>query len=246
MDRCCPLRSFEWQRRCGCPAPGAGQASAPPSRDFRPRGRRALARPVVGGRGQGAAVHRGRDGAARGCRLRHHCTAEGQVGTPDGDINPGQRLYGGFLSERAASSDYRGQLGLISTIRKDFQKLIELMDDWRKKPDDKARRPIDRIVLYIDDLDRSRMAFGYIPRHQDDQGGDRHPRLQGLTAHRPVTGRSDLPRRGQAWTLKPGLPTPSPGDKITFGLPKVGLHSAPATVRCKHHRTWGRQRWPRK
>jgi KAP family P-loop domain len=77
----------------------------------------------------------------------------GELGRELVDINPGQRLYG-FLSERAASSDYRGRLGLISTIRKDFEKLIELMDEWRKKPDDKARRPIDRIVLYIDDLDR--------------------------------------------------------------------------------------------
>ncbi|MET0684016.1 MAG: P-loop NTPase fold protein [Solirubrobacteraceae bacterium] len=72
-------------------------------------------------------------------------------------LDPGRRLYS-FVAERAASEDYRRQLGLISTIRKDFEALIGLMDEWRAaekkggKPD--GRRPIDRIVLYIDDLDR--------------------------------------------------------------------------------------------
>ena len=72
-------------------------------------------------------------------------------------LDPGRRLYS-FVAERAASEEYRGQLGLISTIRKDFEALIGLMDEWRAtekkggKPD--GRRPIDRIVLYIDDLDR--------------------------------------------------------------------------------------------
>jgi hypothetical protein len=78
----------------------------------------------------------------------------GELGRELVDVNPGQRLYT-FLSERAASNDYRGELGLISTIRKDFQQLIKLMDEWKKHPDEKAgHRPIDRIVLYIDDLDR--------------------------------------------------------------------------------------------
>jgi KAP family P-loop domain/Trypsin-like peptidase domain len=77
----------------------------------------------------------------------------GELGRELVEINPGQRLYG-FVTERAGSGDYRGQLGLISTIRRDFQQLIKLMDQWRKHPDNEARRPIDRIVLYIDDLDR--------------------------------------------------------------------------------------------
>ncbi|MEU4689972.1 P-loop NTPase fold protein [Actinoplanes sp. NPDC023714] len=77
----------------------------------------------------------------------------GELGRELVDVNPGQRLYR-FLSERAASGDYRSRLGLISTIRRDFQQLIKLMDDWRSTPDDDARRPVDRIVLYIDDLDR--------------------------------------------------------------------------------------------
>jgi KAP family P-loop domain len=44
----------------------------------------------------------------------------------------------------------------VSIIRKDFQQLVELMADWRENPeaDGLPRRPMDRIVLYIDDLDR--------------------------------------------------------------------------------------------
>ena len=38
------------------------------------------------------------------------------------ELTPGQRLYR-FVAERAASDTYRGQLGLISTIRKDFEQL---------------------------------------------------------------------------------------------------------------------------
>ena len=79
----------------------------------------------------------------------------GELGTELAEASPGQRLYR-FVSERAASDDYRGQLGLISIIRKDFEQLVSLMKEWRErgKQDSNAPRPIDRIVLYIDDLDR--------------------------------------------------------------------------------------------
>lgn len=78
----------------------------------------------------------------------------GELGRELAALRPGQRLYG-FVSERATSQDYLRELGLVSTIRRDFEHLIELMDDWRTTPDDNSRkRPIDRIVLYIDDLDR--------------------------------------------------------------------------------------------
>jgi hypothetical protein len=68
---------------------------------------------------------------------------------------PGQHLYR-FVAERAASDTYRGQLGLISTIRKDFEQLTELMKEWRAAGAgaDDPKQAIDRIVLYIDDLDR--------------------------------------------------------------------------------------------
>ena len=55
----------------------------------------------------------------------------GQLGQQLAELAPGQRLYG-FLAERAASGDYAGNLGLISTIRKDFEKLIKLLKESRE------------------------------------------------------------------------------------------------------------------
>lgn len=70
------------------------------------------------------------------------------------NLAPGKRLYS-FVHERVSSGDYGRQLGLISMIRHDFETLVEIMNDWRKHPElhgtDEA---VDRIVLYIDDLDR--------------------------------------------------------------------------------------------
>lgn len=70
-------------------------------------------------------------------------------------MTPGRRLYS-FVTKRARGDDYRGHLGLISTVRKDFLQLNALMKDWRHRRDrgEQAPLPIDRIVLYIDDLDR--------------------------------------------------------------------------------------------
>lgn len=63
------------------------------------------------------------------------------------------RLLTDFITERSASNDYRSQLGVIATIRRDFEQLAELME---LPPEGGAEGPppIDRIVLYIDDLDR--------------------------------------------------------------------------------------------
>ncbi|SRR6266568_1552114 len=69
------------------------------------------------------------------------------------ELSPGQRLYA-FIAERATSEDYRRQLGLIATIRRDFERLARLQEQWRNDKDGRSPRPIDRIVLYIDDLDR--------------------------------------------------------------------------------------------
>jgi hypothetical protein len=60
-----------------------------------------------------------------------------------------------FIEERATSTDYREKLGLLALIREDFSSLSIKMKDSRDKNldlDDPGR--IDRIVLYIDDLDR--------------------------------------------------------------------------------------------
>ncbi|MBS1727351.1 MAG: hypothetical protein JST51_11570 [Armatimonadetes bacterium] len=53
-----------------------------------------------------------------------------------------------FIAKRLESDDYRKHLGLISTIRDDFN---VLQDRLAKKEGEKS---VDRIVLYIDDLDR--------------------------------------------------------------------------------------------
>jgi hypothetical protein len=75
----------------------------------------------------------------------------GELGRQLAELTPGRRLYA-FLAERSSGEDYRGNLGLISTIRKDFEKLVALMTE--PADDGEGSRPPDRIVLYIDDLDR--------------------------------------------------------------------------------------------
>ena len=64
-------------------------------------------------------------------------------------INAGGLVYD-FLKERQASSAYLAHLGLISTIRQDFEDLDSLLTDLNTF----GTRRIDRIILYIDDLDR--------------------------------------------------------------------------------------------
>ena len=65
-----------------------------------------------------------------------------------------------FIMERANSSDYKQHLGLISLIRNDLEKLNDYLNP-KPNPEtgiiEETRKPIykiDRIVLYIDDLDR--------------------------------------------------------------------------------------------
>lgn len=52
-----------------------------------------------------------------------------------------------FLADRTKSDDYRKHLGLISTVRGDFESLARRLGD-------PANAQVERIVLYIDDLDR--------------------------------------------------------------------------------------------
>jgi KAP family P-loop domain len=72
------------------------------------------------------------------------------------ELSPGRNLYR-FLAERSAR--YQSQLGVVSVLRRDFEQLVALMTAWKLAWADEAtrkeeHRPIDRIVLYIDDLDR--------------------------------------------------------------------------------------------
>jgi hypothetical protein len=64
-------------------------------------------------------------------------------------INAGGLVYD-FLKNRARDIRYLDKLGLISVIRQDFETLGELLKDWKINGKDS----IERIILYIDDLDR--------------------------------------------------------------------------------------------
>jgi hypothetical protein len=89
-------------------------------------------------------------------------------------IDSGGLVYD-FLEGKVRDSRYLDRLGLISVIRQDFEQLAILLEDWRKHGAKSSRvasgdksnqdnsgkgdgswdtRPIQRIVLYIDDLDR--------------------------------------------------------------------------------------------
>ena len=57
-----------------------------------------------------------------------------------------------FLTDRMSSEDYRKHLGLISTIRQDLESLTKRLG--KKQETDSKFKPVDRIILYIDDLDR--------------------------------------------------------------------------------------------
>lgn len=74
-----------------------------------------------------------------------------------------------FIRRRRESSDYRQHLGVIASARRDFEELSRLLASSRREASedgarsdepplseaDRARLPrVDRIVLYIDDLDR--------------------------------------------------------------------------------------------
>jgi hypothetical protein len=63
------------------------------------------------------------------------------------EIKSGKRLLK-FIEDRHKSTDYKKHLGLISLIREDFKELKNQLDKNKENP------IIDKIILYIDDLDR--------------------------------------------------------------------------------------------
>ncbi|HEY0143719.1 MAG TPA: P-loop NTPase fold protein [Thermoanaerobaculia bacterium] len=69
------------------------------------------------------------------------------------ELSRGRRLAR-FISERAESDDYRRLLGVLATVRNDFSTLSELMQPEEGESPIPNEFRIDRIVLYIDDLDR--------------------------------------------------------------------------------------------
>ena len=76
----------------------------------------------------------------------------------DIDNTSSSRILAEFIEDRAAASDYRRHLGLLALIRRDFEKLRDLFEQQRKEENEgtevEDKKKINRIVLYIDDLDR--------------------------------------------------------------------------------------------
>ncbi|WP_246779449.1 P-loop NTPase fold protein [Rhizobium sp. BK313] len=62
------------------------------------------------------------------------------------------RLLAAFVTSRATSIDYTQHLGLPTRIRRDLEELEAHLVEVAKDP--KSPRRVDRIVLFIDDLDR--------------------------------------------------------------------------------------------
>lgn len=93
--------------------------------------------------------------------LEQQLTLEAEALRPD-------RRLSRFIEARARSADYRGQLGLVSLARRDFRELSDIFADREalqaklqalKDPKDvedlqRLSDSIDRIVLFVDDLDR--------------------------------------------------------------------------------------------
>ena len=69
------------------------------------------------------------------------------------EIDEGRSLSK-FILERVQADDYRKYLGLIASVRKDFERLDKLLPTGAAKGRGGGLVPIERIILYIDDLDR--------------------------------------------------------------------------------------------
>ncbi len=70
------------------------------------------------------------------------------------EIKSGKRLIN-FIKDRNNNKEYQNQLGIISWIRKDFERLNDIMLEQKEFEDkEEGAFQIDRIILYIDDLDR--------------------------------------------------------------------------------------------
>lgn len=110
--------------------------------------------------------------------LRRQAEADTRVREAEAKLDEASvaKLLASFIQDRAASTDYRKHLGVLALVRNDFETLSGLIEEenWHLSPDgaDDGRYPgktrfatpeqegvnaasrINRIVLYIDDLDR--------------------------------------------------------------------------------------------
>ena len=89
-------------------------------------------------------------------------TASAVVAKIDQDLDKlrPDRQMTDFIRQRFQSADYTSQLGVISRARKDFEQLTTLLAQVRKLSEEEGASQdlllprIDRIILYVDDLDR--------------------------------------------------------------------------------------------
>ena len=67
-----------------------------------------------------------------------------------------EKALSSFIKNRTESNDYVKHLGLPSIIRKDFKTLSNLIQKFNNEKENAENKgiPINRIILYIDDLDR--------------------------------------------------------------------------------------------
>lgn len=68
-----------------------------------------------------------------------------------------ERRFLNFVLERSAAADYRQHQGIIALVRRDFEELSRLLGDVRENRDGESAAGlprVERIILYIDDLDR--------------------------------------------------------------------------------------------
>jgi hypothetical protein len=89
-------------------------------------------------------------------QLQEVVTRIGELGRQLVELTPGARLYS-LITDRVSSEAYGRNLGLISMVRRDFGELVRLLHEHRSAQvaeSSENQAVIDRIVLYIDDLDR--------------------------------------------------------------------------------------------
>src|SRR5262249_38110840 len=90
-------------------------------------------------------------------QLAEATAREAEARAEEEDLRAGRRLHR-FLEERSGSGDYRSHLGLISLLHQDLTQLSTLLqlaqDDKDDDKGDGELPRIDRIILYVDDLDR--------------------------------------------------------------------------------------------
>jgi peptidoglycan hydrolase CwlO-like protein len=93
-------------------------------------------------------------------KVEEHTAAEGKRREVQANLErlSSALLLDEFITERSATDDYRKQLGFLALVRRDFERLSDLIaaanQEWLS-PGSKAAPPLlNRIVLYIDDLDR--------------------------------------------------------------------------------------------